>query len=389
MGERTTRTGEASREAGAQTPGGRRDHRWLRKIVEHRFAVVTILYTVGVVIAIAVAGHRHNATALLVAVPILAAFERRWKWAAGSAVVPLVVMSTNLFGVSAPAPADLPLRLVAVLLATAFAVYAANYLARSQASLVQVREAAEAAQRAILPVVPDRMGPLAISSLYRSSAEESLVGGDFYLLADSPWGIRIIVGDVEGKGLAAVGTSALVLGCFREWAPRVSDLSELAGILDRRVRDNEERSAFVTAVIGSINAELVLELANCGHPPPILAREGEWRTLDARRPTTPFGIGSKPRPDRHALQPGDRLFFYTDGLTETRDDQGDWVTLDQVIGGLPVDPFAAALEHVATALSARGHLADDLAMLLIAVDPRSAESPEADSPAGAFAGGAR
>jgi phosphoserine phosphatase RsbU/P len=377
MGDGTTRTGEASHAALAQAAGRMYNNRWLSLAFEYRFAAVTLLYTVGVLVAMAIDGHRHNLSALLVAVPILAAFERRWTWAAISALVPLVVMSTDLFGSAAPAGTDLAFRLVAVLVATAFAVYAANYLAHTQASLAQSREVAEAAQRAILPVIPDRVGALALSSRYRSSAEESLVGGDFYCVAESPWGTRIVVGDVEGKGLAAVGTSALVLGCFREWAPRLPDLAELAAILDERVREDVERSAFVTAVIASIDEGLLLELANCGHPPPVLARDGQWRTLDPQKATTPFGLGSKPHPDHHVLRPGDRLFFYTDGLTETRTDQGEWVTLDEVIGALPADPFASALDHVDGLLSTKGNLADDLAMLLVEVTPRAAQPQEA------------
>jgi sigma-B regulation protein RsbU (phosphoserine phosphatase) len=51
--------------------------------------------------------------------------------------------------------------------------------------------------------------------MYHSAAEQAAVGGDLYEVLDSPWGVRLLVGDVRGKGLDAVRLANRVLGCFR------------------------------------------------------------------------------------------------------------------------------------------------------------------------------
>jgi phosphoserine phosphatase RsbU/P len=277
-------------------------------------------------------------------------------------------------------------RLVAVIIGCALAVCASVELGRREALLTRSRAAAEAAQLAILPTVPDRLGDYVFSCLYRSSAEEALVGGDFYKVIASPWGQRFVVGDVEGKGLAAVGMSALVLGCFREWAPRTARLADLVATLDERVHSYEERSAFVTAVVGSLNDDLTLELANCGHVFPVLSRDGVNTVLAPDHTTTPLGFGPTPSLHRIRLRAGDRVLLYTDGLTETRTREGRWLALEEVITDLGTDPVESVLVNVATRITAEGTLRDDLAMLLVEVAPQQQHPPSgmtiaADPPA--------
>ena len=336
---------------------------------EHRFVAAAALYAVAVIIADICLGSAHGVSGLLVVVPIVVAYERRWKWAAMSALLSAVVIATNLFGRSRVPLDDLLVRLGGVTLAAAFGIYAAIDLAAREHSLAHTKAAAEAAQRAILPVVPEQLGPYRFATLYRSSAEESLVGGDFYKVIRSPWGTRLIIGDVEGKGLGAVSMSSLVLGCFREWAPRTPTLDDLVQVLDQRVLDYEERSAFVTAVVGNLGPDLMLELAVCGHQHPLLSRDRRWSTLAPERCSTPLGLGAKPTVQRVHLQPGDRLLLYTDGLTETRSADGRWVALEDVVATYGSDPLATALDTVAARLTERGKLLDDLAMLLIEVAP--------------------
>ena len=77
--------------------------------------------------------------------------------------------------------------------------------------------------------------------------------------------VRLIVGDVQGKGLDAVQTAAVVLGAFREAAYDEPDLGTIAArielSLERQSRDEE----FVTAVLAQIEADgSSAELLNCG-----------------------------------------------------------------------------------------------------------------------------
>lgn len=343
----------------------------------HRFAVVALIYAGANIVADILIGHSQSLSALLIVVPLLLVFEWDWRGVAASAVLPIVLTATSLFGYDRIAAGVMAARLVAVIVGSALAVYASVELNHRGALLTRSRAAAEAAQLAILPTVPDRLGDYVFSCLYRSSAEEALVGGDFYKVIASPWGQRLVIGDVEGKGLAAVGMSALVLGCFREWAPRTARLADLVATLDERVHSYEERSAFVTAVVGSLNDDLTLELANCGHVFPVLSRDGVNTVLAPDHTSTPLGFGPTPAVQRIQLRPGDRVLLYTDGLTETRTSEGRWVGIEEVITDLGTDPVESVLANVATRITAIGILRDDLAMLLVEVDPQPQRPPSA------------
>jgi hypothetical protein len=83
------------------------------------------------------------------------------------------------------------------------------------------------------------------------------------------------------------------------------------------------------------------------------------------------------------LRTHDRILFFTDGLTETRTAEGHWVPLEDVVSGLSSDPLEVALDNVATRLSEKGELLDDLAMLLIEVSPVGPDPPEAGRSDGA------
>ena len=87
---------------------------------------------------------------------------------------------------------------------------------------------AETAQRAVLRTMPTAIGSVGLAARYVSATAEALVGGDLYEVAATPYGVRVIVGDVRGKGLEAVQTAAAVLGAFRAAAFTEPDLGALS-----------------------------------------------------------------------------------------------------------------------------------------------------------------
>lgn len=135
----------------------------------------------------------------------------------------------------------------------AVSVVLAGVRVRRDAQLVSVRTVAEAAQLAVLPPMPEWVGPVRCGALYRAAERGTLVGGDLYDVQPGPYGVRAIVADVKGHGLAAVGTVSALLGTFRE---AVLDEPELAGVaarLDRRLvvdsATHEDGELFATAVL--------------------------------------------------------------------------------------------------------------------------------------------
>ena len=136
-----------------------------------------------------------------------------------------------------------------------------------------MRAVAEVAQRVLLRPVPDDVSPIEVAVRYISASASARIGGDLYEVIAANGGLRLIVGDVQGKGLAAVQTAAVVLGAFREAAHEAGGLAEIAAkierSLDRQARDEE----FVTAVLAQISAGgSEIQIVNCGHPPPLLVK---------------------------------------------------------------------------------------------------------------------
>ena len=95
------------------------------------------------------------------------------------------------------------------------ALVLARIRVRREQELQQMTAIAEAAQHALLRVMPSSIGSLGFAARYVSATEQALVGGDLYEVAESTEGVRVIVGDVRGKGLEAVQMAATVLAAFR------------------------------------------------------------------------------------------------------------------------------------------------------------------------------
>lgn len=231
---------------------------------------------------------------------------------------------------------------------------------------------AEAAQRAILAPPPPRVGPVALTARYLSAAVEAKIGGDLYEVVDGPSAVRLLVGDVRGKGLTAVRTATVVLGAFRAAAADAGDVADVAREIDRRLLpylpDVED---FVTAVLVDIHHDGRFTIASCGHPSPVLLTgDGEVRTL-ALEHAVPLGLGADPRPSEGVLQRGDRLLLFTDGLVEARSPDGSFVDPTDFLAAVESAPMETALDDLLEALrSAAGHvLEDDLALLLACYDP--------------------
>ena len=148
--------------------------------------------------------------------------------------------------------------------------------------------------------------------LFRST-RDAHVGGDLYEVAATPFGVRVIVGDVCGKGLGAVQTASAVLGAFRQAAFTEPDIAELAQGLDRAVALEPSEEEFVTVVVAEF-ADSAVRLVNCGHPAPFLVHGGRGTLLEPGEEavTVPLGLGADPVVTRHPWPGGARLLFYTE-----------------------------------------------------------------------------
>ncbi|MFE3328486.1 PP2C family protein-serine/threonine phosphatase [Streptomyces sp. NPDC059176] len=218
---------------------------------------------------------------------------------------------------------------------------------RNEAEITRLRSAAAALQRQILRPLPLHTEELVVSGLYEPVEEDSRVGGDIYEVVASGFGSRVLIADVQGKGLPAIGTAFAVLGAFREAANREPALTAVVDALENAVvRHNAfalqsgESERFVTALVISVTGEPEAEAVNCGHIAPyrLDGRSGNpdgggasSRVL-RREPGVPLGLGAlSPSPrtaERFPFPASTSLLLCTDGVTEARDASGAFYPLE-------------------------------------------------------------
>ncbi|MFI1968689.1 serine/threonine protein phosphatase [Streptomyces cinnamoneus] len=310
---------------------------------------------------------------VLATTPVLASIGTR------RARVPLLAGLLALAIVAPLALADpdvaLPVHLTAgatVLAITCVSTANVILVATRERELLQSRSVAEAAQRTLLRPLSERINGFRVAVRYQAAAAEARVGGDLYEVLATPFGVRLLMGDVRGKGLSAIETASDVLGTFREAAQVESDLTAVARRLDATVARRRVREEFVTAVVVAMpGAGDAGELVNCGHLPPLLRRRGEVTELESPVPDPPLAlrclVGGPYHRRRFSFAPGDQLVLYTDGVTEARDASGRFYPLAERLAGMPdlaPDPLAARIVADLRAYTGGG-LADDAALLVV------------------------
>ena len=271
--------------------------------------------------------------------------------------------------------------IVTVIVVTAISVAGTVISAQKERQIANVISVAEAAQRAVLRPLPQRLGPLELGVVYLAAAADAKVGGDLYDAASTPYGIRLIIGDVRGKGLGAVEVAADVLGMYREATHEAHTLQELARRLDTGLsRGWGQHEEFVTALLVEIDPDAGrLSIYSCGHPPPILIAEDGVSVLDVPAPAPPLGLltlGDGSGATRSLpFEPDDQLLLYTDGVSEARDGDRTFYPLDQRLALLGAQVRRARASGDGGALlhlirddllrHAGAPLEDDAALLLI------------------------
>lgn len=263
------------------------------------------------------------------------------------------------------------IRIAAVALAGATSVVAARRRVTREEHLRQVTRVAEVAQQAILAPIPPRLAGLALAQQYTSAATDARIGGDLYAAVDTPYGVRLLIGDVRGKGLEAVRLASHLLGAFRERADERWDLLVLLDDLDRAVRRVAEDEDFVTAVVAQITPEGKLTVVNAGHPAPLLMRHGVAIVLRPPVRCPPLGMSGECGVLTVDVQVGDRLLMYTDGLGEARHrEDGSFFPLRQFAApALSSGTLDEGLVGVQSAVRdwTGGVLTDDVALLAVEV----------------------
>ena len=310
-------------------------------------------------------GPEANFVGLFAAVPFLAAVFAFWPTVliagALAAVVGMVFVGADgTLGVSGMA------NILGIILATAIAAVVATIRQRQADKIVELQRLAAVAQQAVLRPVGPQVGALAVAGRYISATAAADIGGDLYEALDTPYGVRIIIGDVRGKGLDAVRLASIVLGSYRHVAYERADLKAIVTDLDRAVARSVGDEDFVTAALVEERGG-TLTIVNCGHPAPLLLRRGQVIPLEPPSPAPPLGFMPEVKPRVERLEPGDRLLLFTDGLGEARREGEFFPTADRAWRLLGHGTVGDGLASLETALVdwVHGRLEDDIALVLL------------------------
>jgi serine phosphatase RsbU (regulator of sigma subunit) len=193
---------------------------------------------------------------------------------------------------------------------------------------------AQQMQKRLLPQKIPSHASLDIAAVSEPSLE---VGGDYYdfisLGADS---LGVVVGDVSGKGVSAAFYMAEVKGIFQSLSRVAASPRDLLLRANQALSDSLERKAFISliyAVFDMSRSRVVL--ARAGHCPMIHISGGEAEMV---KPTG-LGLGlthesvfeEVTQETTIGLKKGDVCVFYTDGLSESRNAEGEEFGYDRIV----------------------------------------------------------
>ncbi|MFD8076970.1 PP2C family protein-serine/threonine phosphatase [Streptomyces sp. NPDC059718] len=337
------------------------------------FLAMAYLLIAACVVLDLTSGPQTTLAPVLAALPVLAgAHSRRARGplAAGALAIGLVfVLAAANHGVPALVHVASAITVLAVTFTSTGAVV---LITGRERELARVRGVAEAAQSALLRPAPPRIGRLRVAVRYVAAEAEARIGGDLYEVVPTDYGVRVLLGDVRGKGLTAVETAADVLGVFREAARSEPGLDAVAARLDGALSRSGGSEDFVTAVLLTVpESDDAAVLVNCGHPGPLLRRAATVTELTPQTPAPPLGLlaltGDRYRPQTVAFHRGDLLLFFTDGVVEARDRQGRFYPLADRVREMPEQDPDDLLDRVLADLRSwsGGGLGDDAALLAV------------------------
>jgi len=253
-----------------------------------------------------------------------------------------------------------------------------NQLLETQELLLESREALEKelseAAAYVKELVPDPIseGPIRASSVYIPSSK---LGGDmlgFRWLGERHFGFFLL--DVCGHGVGAALLSISIMNVFR-WRHRdgvvVENAKSLLEQLNRAFPMEEHNNMYFTMILGIYDTETrELDYASAGHPPPLLYQPHSQKLEELPARGMPIGWLPDPRIDSKSvrLEPGSKLYLFSDGLYEFRKKEGEFLPYEEFTGFVSRHALSEgqSLDMLVQALSSMGNAQpfdDDVAMI--------------------------
>lgn len=212
-------------------------------------------------------------------------------------------------------------------------------------------------------------------SIFATMEPAKEVGGDFYdmYMVDQKH-LAIAVGDVSGKGVPAALFMVIAKILMKNHAQSGLEPNEVFTRMNHSLCEGNDTGYFVTAWMGVLDLETgELHYANAGHTPPLLRqKDGAFRYVK-NRPGLVLGAmdGMKYKLGTMHMDPGDRLFLYTDGVTETMNEENELYGPDRLAayltqhGGDDIYDLLLNLRQELATFAGSAAQFDDITMLLM------------------------
>jgi sigma-B regulation protein RsbU (phosphoserine phosphatase) len=244
---------------------------------------------------------------------------------------------------------------------------------KNRDELEQELASAAEMQRLILPRSLLRAHGMRFAAHYETSRH---VGGDYYdVVRISEDEIGILIVDVSGHGAPSAIVMAMIRAVFHACPGSKADPAAVLQFINRQFRFMWVSSMLATVLYTVVSPKsLRMRVACCGHLPPLLLRKGnvEMLQFEGAPPLLLMDLDSIPCSE-FVLEPGDRVLFYTDGVTECEDPNENMYEIEGLMNALRLfngDEPEELVEFLSADLNRFTHgreLADDRTLLLMSV----------------------
>ena len=232
----------------------------------------------------------------------------------------------------------------------------------------------EYAKQIQLSALPSDFPDTESYGIYAQMIAAKEVGGDFYDFypLDNNT-VLFLAADVSGKGIPAAMFMMTAKTIIRGLAERGLSVDEIFTLANEKLCENNESGMFVTAWMGKLDLSTgKLSFANAGHNPPIIVHaNGECEYLKSRTGFVLAGMeGMRYRSNEMTLEKGDRIFLYTDGVTEATDEKETLYGEDRLLSyigenkALKAEALLAGLKEDIDLFAGTAPQFDDITMLV-------------------------
>lgn len=223
----------------------------------------------------------------------------------------------------------------------------------------------------IFPAFPERTE----FDIFASMNPAKEVGGDFYdfFLVDENH-LAIVIADVSGKGVPAALFMVIAKTLIKNHAQLGECPADVFTNVNEQLCEGNEAGLFVTGWMGILDLTTGQFIyVNAGHNPPLLMRSGEnFEYLKSRAGFVLAGMeGIRYRQAELTLLPGDRLYLYTDGVTEATDIHAELYGEDRLQNALnqyktlPIQEMCSGIKSSVYEFFGEADQFDDITMLAI------------------------